>query len=164
MNPLKLLIGYPWIHLEIMRGSIKQNERYCAKERIYTHLGLPFIGKGGRRDQQVYFNMIREGKSDLELAEHDFGLFSRTLKATDRIRLMMKPKRTEPRDVILVHGPPGVGKTRSVYEEYPDLYEAPIGKDLWLDGYAGEDVVLLDEFEGMLKNTSISLTSKVVCH
>lgn len=137
-----------------MRGSIFQNERYCSKEGQYVHIGLPFIGKGARRDVQVYYEMVREGKTDLQLAEHDFGLYARTLKATDRIRLSIRPKANGPREIILLCGYTRTGKTRWAYDNYPDLYEVPIGDDLWFDGYQQEDTVLLDEFRGQYKLTS----------
>lgn len=141
-----------------MRGSIKENELYCSKDGIYTTFGLPFIGKGGRRDLQEYYEMVKEGKSDRELAEHDFGVFARTLKATDRIRLATRPIITEEREVILLCGQTRAGKTRWAYDNYPHLYEMPIGKDVWMDGYQGEEVVLLDEFEGQMPlNSALKL-------
>jgi hypothetical protein len=131
-----------------MKGSILQNERYCSKEGLLVHFGLPFIGKGGRRDLQVYFDKVRAGETDLQLAQHDFGMFARTLKATDRIRLATKPPRVPKRDVWLFYGIPGSGKTRRAYDLYPDIYEKPVGDDLWFDGYQGEKQVLFDEFSG----------------
>jgi len=150
MFALKELIGLPALHLELMRGSIKQNERYCAKEGEYVHFGLPFVGKGARRDLQVFYEKVKEGANDVQLAEHDFGILSRTLKATDRIRLAIKPKFEGPRQVILYVGQTGGGKTRLAYESWPDLFELPVSTNLWFDGYQGQETVLLDEFSGQL--------------
>lgn len=133
-----------------MKGTIKENERYCQKEGQYVHFGLPFIGKGGRRDYQVYYQEVKEGASDNELALHDFRIFAHTLKATDRIRLATKPKPNVPRQVILFVGETGGGKTRLALETWPNLYEMPVSKNMWMDGYQGQLEVLLDEFNGQM--------------
>lgn len=41
-------------------------------------------------------------------------------------------------------GPTGCGKSSGVYREFPGLY--PLATYKWWDGYAGEDVVLVDDF------------------
>lgn len=132
-----------------MKGSILQNQVYCSKQGELVHFGLPFIGKGGRRDLQVYYDLVKTGADDLTLADHDFGTFSRTLKATDRIRLARKPaRRTSPRQVILLVGESDAGKSRMANDMFPDLYKVPYSKNLWIDGYQGEKQVLFEEFTG----------------
>lgn len=42
-------------------------------------------------------------------------------------------------------GNPGTGKTKYAWENYPDLYVKAINK--WWDGYHGQDVVLLDDWD-----------------
>lgn len=42
-------------------------------------------------------------------------------------------------------GEPGTGKTKKAWEENPNLYVKAINK--WWDGYKGEDVVLLDDWD-----------------
>lgn len=143
-------IGIPHLQLEVMRGSIVQNERYCAKEGEYVHFGLSFVGKGARRDLQIFYEKVKEGANDVQLAEHDFGILARTLKATDRIRLAIKPKFEGRREVILFVGQTGGGKTRLAYESWPDLFELPVSKDMWFDGYQGQQTVLMDEFSGQM--------------
>lgn len=44
-----------------------------------------------------------------------------------------------------IYGDPGTGKTRGVWEKYPDLYVKNINK--WWDGYNDQDVVLLDDWD-----------------
>lgn len=92
--------------------------------------------------------MVKAGKSDTELAETNFSAFSRTLKAIDRIRFQSRPVCLVGRDIILCVGLPGLGKTHWAYQTYPDLFELAIGSSVWFDGYFGQPVVLLDEFEG----------------
>lgn len=160
MSTLIKLIGYSHIHLEIMKGSILENERYCQKEGDFSKLGLPFIGKGGNRNIQEFHKLIKEGKSDIQLAEHDFSLFSRCLKAIDRIRLACKPERSTPRSIVLYEGYTGSGKTRKAIEDHVDLYELPTGKDIWFDAYYLNKTALFDEFTGQMP---LNQTLRVVC-
>ena len=43
------------------------------------------------------------------------------------------------------YGEPGTGKTKKAWNENPKLYIKPLNK--WWDGYNGEDVVLLDDWD-----------------
>jgi len=56
-------------------------------------------------------------------------------------------KRNWVMDVRIYYGPPGTGKTRSVYDEFglDDVYQKMVGK--WWDGYKGEKVVIIDDFD-----------------
>lgn len=48
--------------------------------------------------------------------------------------------------VVVLFGPPGSGKTKWVYDNFPDAFSKPDGD--WWDGYSGQSVVLLDDFYG----------------
>lgn len=50
-----------------------------------------------------------------------------------------------PRDNYWIYGKPRVGKSYAVRRVFPNLFMKPINK--WWDGYSGEDVVLLDDFD-----------------
>lgn len=119
---------------------------------IFT-VGLP-AENGKRKDYQELFKKVRSGVTDLEIAEWNFQLFASTLRAIDRVRFLVRPVLPGPRQVILNWGATGTGKTRSSYERYPNLFELPIGKDMWFDGYCGQAEVLIDEFDGHLGLTS----------
>ena len=58
-----------------------------------------------------------------------------------------------PREVVVFFGPPGTGKTRMAMQTWPDLFQAPVPQlrcPLWMDGYAGQDTVLFDDFAGQI--------------
>lgn len=46
---------------------------------------------------------------------------------------------------LWVWGPPGVGKSHWVREQYPNAFFKPQNK--WWDGYQGEKFVILDDFD-----------------
>lgn len=50
-------------------------------------------------------------------------------------------------EVTVYYGPTGTGKTRAVYDAHPILYAKP-PEHKWWDGYSGQDVVLVDDFDG----------------
>lgn len=157
----------PEAHLEGMRGNIKQNERYCQKFSSLMFFGEPFVEPGQRKDVQAMYNLVKEGKSDLELMELNFANYARFQRAIGRLRSFIRPKRAGYPNVILIIGPPGCGKTNEAFTQHPDLWEPPITtakKDsTWFDGYDGQKVVLLDEFEGHLPlNSLLKLIDKYV--
>lgn len=102
-------------------------------------------------DVERAYQMVKEGKSNSEIAEYDFTLYARLYKAIDRVRSYIRPIRETKAQVIGLIGPPECGKTRWAYDNYPDLWEPAIqmGKENWFDGYDGQKVGLLDEFEGI---------------
>jgi len=157
----------PGVHLEGMRGNIKQNERYCKKFSTLMFFGEPFVEPGQRKDVQAVYNMVKEGKTDLEIMELNFANYARFQRAIGRLRTLLKPKREGYPNVILIYGPPGCGKTKEAFTQHPDLWEPPITtskkESTWFDGYVGQKVVLLDEFEGHLPlNSLLKLIDKYV--
>jgi len=100
--------------------------------------------------------MVKEGKTNRELAEMDFAVYARIYKAIDRVRSYIRPKREEGYKpyVVLLQGMAGCGKTRWAYDKYPNLWEPAIntikGGGTWFDGYDGQDVALIDEFRGKM--------------
>lgn len=65
------------------------------------------------------------------------------------------PEISDPPEVTLYYGPTGCGKTREVYDNHPELWETPIGKGNWYDGYDGHEDVLFDDFSGKASHISL---------
>lgn len=133
-----------------MKGSILDNVKYCSKEGNFVEFGDRPPEERSRTDLQHLYFAVKSGQSDIDLCENGFfGSWSRNMKACDRVRSYFRPK-TEGRKVILHIGRTRTGKTRSVFDKYPDVYETPISGDKtqWYDGYQGQKVALLDEYSG----------------
>jgi len=134
------------------RGTSQEASDYCKKDDLYYEYGVLSQPKPGKRTDLIEFRKkLYEGADDLSLMEFDFNTFNRYMRTVDRYRTLAPPKRTEDLTVFLYIGKPGTGKTRLAYEDYPDLYAFPIGKDLWSDGYAGQKTVLIDDFSGNMR-------------
>lgn len=142
------------------RHSSRDNARnYCIKEE--SRIEGPWEygewntrGQGSRSDLAELYKTARTSKTLLEVAEACPSSYMRYYKAVQHVRQIQafdKPLRSTELQVILYYGPPGCGKTRRAYEEAPDLYAIPLGKQLWFDNYAGEPEVLVDDFSGNLR-------------
>lgn len=146
-------------HFEIRRGTRDQARAYCQKEESrvdgpWEFGDWPAGGQGQRTDLEALYKAARTKKTLLEVAEEAPSAYLRYYKAVQHVRqieALSKPTRTTDLEVILHIGSPGCGKTRRCYDEAPDLFATPVGKQLWLGDYAGESTVLLDDFSGNLR-------------
>lgn len=145
MSSLKKLS--PRAHWEVALGSAASNKEYCSKDGdIWEYGTLPEQGK--RKDITSMVEMIGRGATDKEIyLEHgDKALRIGGCLARARAALI-EQKRNWEMDVRIYFGPPGTGKTRAVFDEFgvDNVYCKMVGK--WWDGYKGEQVVLIDDFD-----------------
>lgn len=154
----------PRAHIEQARGTARENRVYCTKEHNFIEYGdMPQQGK--RTDLIEFRNaVLNEGIDKFEAYErfpdimvryrHAYNdMFALYLekKAIEQFKKKIKP------EVTAIIGPPGVGKTMSVYtaHEPEEVYKIEVadgsaGSTFW-DGYRGQDVILIDDFHNNLK-------------
>lgn len=143
----------PTAHIEKRRGTAKQAIAYCKKDD--TRIEGPFeFGEpkeqGSRNDKLEIYAMVQTGASQRQIAEAMPAAYMGNYKAVDRLISMHKPA-AKPRQVRLLYGEPGTGKTRYVLEHHPDAYVIPVTSgQLWFDGYDNHDVALIDDFNGQI--------------
>lgn len=143
------------LHLEQRRGTSEEASDYCKKDGEYEEYGsLSQSHQGQRNDLEKIRDEIKDGVSERDIAEAYFSRWVvyrssftayRQLIADNGIRLHLR--------VIVLHGEAGVGKSRYVWERYPDLYSCPTGNLQWFDGYEGQKTVLLDDYRGEADET-----------
>lgn len=142
-------------HIEIMRGSLEENDKYCEKDGKWTHYGeRPQQGK--RNDILGIKRRLDEGVPLTELVE-DEAFFSTVMHnersltkyaEMQRYKRMCKEGYKKP-DVHIRVGPKGSGKTHYVYERhgYENVFAVPDVTGKWHDGYMGQSVLLFDDVD-----------------
>jgi len=147
----------PRAHIEVMRGSFTQNDAYCSKSNELIEFGEKPMGNGKKRTlENLAHSVVEAGMTGKRISEvvteeenratfvqYHTGITTLYRHAvTEKLRKVDKDFAPE---VIYIHGVPGSGKTRWVYEEEPDVYRVPTHDGYkWKDGYAGEEAVLYD--------------------
>lgn len=150
-STLKKQLGFTRAHVEIAKGTDHQNQTYCQKMGNYLEIGFP-QSQGKSTSLGRACQILRESKGRMaavaeELPEvfvrHGRGLRDYVTTAG------LVPPRDEKTDVLVLIGPPGVGKTRfAVAHACGSMYWKPRGP--WWDGYNGENTVILDDFYGWI--------------
>lgn len=143
-------------HMEIARGTTIENLEYCTK--IKTSLGEVWeFGKptsqGKRNDWNHIKDMIDDGATIQELAHKHFGDYIRYHRGFEKYKYIHDKSESQNRrsvKVKLILGPTGTGKTQGVLDKFGDdkvyILEFDKGSNVWWDGYQGEDVILLDDY------------------
>lgn len=140
-------------HVELMRGSLGQNDAYCSKEGQLTELG-DRPAQGDRNDLKDVVNDIRLGKRKADdIAVEDpvfYHMYGRTLSKAEDV-LARKRFRTDMTKGIWYYGPTGVGKSHKAFEGFdPDTHYVKPLSDCWWDGYTGQKIVILNDFRGQI--------------
>lgn len=178
LTTVKRVLKDPKMHLERRNGTQAEALEYCRKNdsmiRPHVELGTP--ARAGRRtDIEEVYNMVMDGKSNLEIAELAPGMYMKYYNAIDKVRANTASKQAGKwRDthVTVLWGEPGVGKTRSVYDNNPEgsVYEISsantINDRVWLDNYTNQNVLLIDEFDDNVLpiNTLLNLLEGRIRH
>lgn len=135
-------------HCEQARGSPSQAAEYCKKDGAYSEFGVCPSGSGKRNDIVKLYDAIKSGKTAQEIADEfpsQYLRYRSNILATIRD---LQPERNWMPENIILWGKSGTGKTRTVFDnhERKDIY-VHTGEQ-WFDGYAGQPVVLFDDFTG----------------
>lgn len=156
-------------HIESARGSHRENRDYIRKEGKWaqgakhgTNLPDTFEESGElpeepqrrQKDSEAILAMISDGASNAEILR-EFPTAMNRLQRIEEARqtLLEEQYRTTFRTlhVTYIWGKTGVGKTRSVMERhgYENVYRVTNYAHPF-DSYAGQDVILFDEFRSSL--------------
>lgn len=142
----------PRARLDVANGSASQNRAYCTKDGdFYEHGDMPVDksiarARGGASNAERYKRAIELAKDgDLGgICESDPQMF---LLHGPRLESLYEPK-TMPIEGDLLHewwvGPSGSGKSRLLWELYPDHFPKKLNK--WWDGYKHQTVVAIEEW------------------
>lgn len=162
---------FPTAHIEPAQGTSEENRAYIQKSGkwqndpkadtsvpgTFEEWGeCPIERPGERTDLAILYGYIKDGLSNFEIMEAnpDYMLnLEKIERARQTIREEEYRKMYRKLEVTYIWGPTGTGKTRSVMEGpggYEDVYRVTDYAHPF-DSYAGEEVLLLDEYSSNFK-------------
>lgn len=143
----------PRLHVEVARGSPRQNRVYCSKDGdYYEHGELPQGGSNNgpsTRDAiaRAFTVHMDEGRDGLArfADEHPGSFYFSGYNLLRNYALLQTPPLRPEINVRWFYGPPGAGKSRRAHEELPNAFiKEPRTK--WWSGYLNEKEVIIDDF------------------
>lgn len=165
---------FPTAHIDAANGTSEENRAYVEKsgkwaddEKADTVIPgtfeewgeLPIERQGERTDLAVLYQYIKDGLSNFEIMEQnpDFLLnLEKIERARQAVREQQYRDTFRQLETTYIFGRTGTGKTRGVMEKYS--YSGVYRVTDYIhpfDSYAGEDVLLLDEFNSQFKIQSL---------
>lgn len=136
---IKLIPG----HIEVAKGDSASNIKYCSKEGRHTVRGDPPASKGAHNKAKFDYVKILAASRSGDLSEIPAEIMFKYPKLVASHRVF-NTEATEDK-MIWCYGESGTGKSRWARETYPDAYLKMCNK--WWDGYNGEEVVIIEDFD-----------------
>lgn len=141
--------GFERARVDRRKGTGIQASDYCRKDgRVYEWGSLETRTQGTRSDLDEIKTEIDSGANALQVAENHFSSWCRYRQSFAEYRRLRTPVGARQLEVYVLWGAPGTGKTRLIFETFPDVWIACDPSLNWFDGYAGQPVVLLDDYRG----------------
>jgi len=135
-------------HVEVMKRRLQYNREYCMKDGDYTERGdIPKSckDKGKMEKDRWSRNLMLAKSGHVDEMDADMQLrFHATIKKL-AAQHAPKPVANDKLDNSWYYGPSGTGKSMRAREDNPGAYIKLNNK--WWDGYEGEDVVIIDDFD-----------------
>lgn len=164
---VQFTLGDETAHCEPRKGKPSEARDYCRKTDTavpgtFFEIGEFRAGKVNHMDD--LYAAIKAGASEEELAEKHFSSYARADRVCRKLinlrdrRLAQTRNTFSPPRVIVWIGESGSGKTRRAMD-YINRFQKGIHfrkpSGFWFDGYADEECLLLDDFDGDIPITQL---------
>lgn len=145
-------------HFEACGGTAEQNLKYCSKsetsiEDTFKEFGTPMeISQGKRTDLHEIVERLSQNDK-IENILVDIPASMKYIGHMEKAKAYLDKKNqigTRPLHVTYIYGPPGIGKSREVFDRIKDEdYYVPLvqGNNIWFDGYSGEKTIWIDDVD-----------------
>ncbi len=156
LGGIKKLCQSKSIHLESCRGSENENNKYCQKDNLYQSIG-EFTTQGKRTDLDELKKIIDNGGTLEDIANDNFQAFVQYNRGFQEYKKIIDKKRRKKFrkvEVTHIYGATGTGKTKSALL-YGDAYKIQGSQLKWWDGYDGEDILVIDEYDNQVPITEL---------
>jgi len=131
-------------HIEKQKGPLSKAVDYCKKDGDFKEFGERPYGNDERKNQwKDVLQLARQG--DLQAIEDKYPMLF--LRYHSKLSGLYRPERPLILDALENEwwvGPTGSGKSRSLWERYPDHYQKSLNK--WWDGYTNQETVAIEEW------------------
>jgi hypothetical protein len=161
MKRIKEIFSDSTLHIEPRRGTAQEASDYCTKveSRVMDPVKRGEISRQGTRtDIKKMYELLKEGKTPMEICEIMPGAYMKYYKAVDRVYNNLQSQQEgkfKEVEVNVLYGDAGAGKTRFVYDKYghENVYRLCQGNagNVWFDGYTQQKILLIDDYYGWLK-------------
>lgn len=140
----------PRAHFECRRGTGVEASTYCKKDGDFVEFGeLAIPERGRRRDLEDIRAKIDSGVGTATIAEEHFSQWVVYRRSFDAYRELKNKPRSRPElKVYVLCGASGSGKSSYVFSRHPDCWISTNPILRWFDGYDGQSVALIDDFNG----------------
>lgn len=145
------------------RGSQLEATAYCCDPTKAGFLGGPWKHgepsadvPGKRNDLDDFLEVARQ-QGLAAAARASPSTYVRNYRGAQAYLDIMYVPRWRPVRVFFLEGPPDTGKSSLVYDTfgYGHVYTVPSQCPLWFDGYRGQDVLFIDEYQGSIEREAL---------
>jgi len=140
----------PGCHVEVMKGSLSQNDTYISKMVNPVERGdKPMINDNKGRAEQLRWKRALDLAKAGKIEEVDADIQLRHYGTLKRIKADHQPK-VLPCDNIKcfwIYGKTGTGKSHTVYSHFPNAYRKEMSDFKWYDNYQMEPIVYLEDLD-----------------
>lgn len=157
-------------HIEVAKGSAKQNQKYCTKQegRLDGPWEFGVLPESGKRsDLLAVKEMLDNGCTFAEISQEKFPCFIRYHRSFKEYLLVNAPQHNDAKEIHVFWGPSGSGKSRTCWERWPNAYwkTQNSGEMQFFDGYINQSTLVIDEFFGWIKwGIILRITDRYPCN
>lgn len=146
-------------HVEIMKGTAQQARDYSMKEETRMPETTPFSvgsfrsGQGARMDLSAVARLCEERKPLKGIAKEHPVAWIRYHRGIESLHTTLADSADPMRStfgMVYIWGPSGCGKTSAVRRRWPDAYWMTETTRGWMDSYAGQGTIVIDDFAAVL--------------